>query len=249
MNRISRTACILILGVAGAWGLVSAQTAPPAAPASPPVAFTGGVKLGAVNLVRIFDARDGCDQIRDLNVKLRVAREDAARESDQRRKSLDEAKMRVNMIPPTSADYAQARDQYNRLNVEFQVWAQTKKEELDGEEFRWMNYMYELVCAAAAAIAQEKGIDMVLTIEGFDPGAAGDEMRNLQAQIRGRKVVYAAPQTEMTQMIIDRLNRDYRARGGSATLGPSSPSDKPAGANGQKPPPSTAPARSPGKGP
>jgi hypothetical protein len=38
---------------------------------------------------------------------------------------------------------------------------------------------------------------------GFDPDAVRD-------QIRGRKLLYASPTADLTQVVLDKLNADYR---------------------------------------
>jgi hypothetical protein len=41
-----------------------------------------------------------------------------------------------------------------------------------------------------------------------------DNIQELERRLRGRKVIYAAEPLDITQEILDKINRDYKAGGG-----------------------------------
>lgn len=172
-------------------------------------------KTGVVDLVRVFN---DCKQIKDLNEFFRQRRKELSDEAENRRKALDEAEIKVRAFRPDSPDFAKARNDFSNQQIEFKVWTETKQREVQGDEFRWMERMYEECCAIVQKLAEQRGLDLVLLSEPFNADAAQEDLPALQAQIRARKVLYFAPRIDLTPAVIEELDKAYTARGGAASL-------------------------------
>lgn len=173
-------------------------------------------KMAVVDLVRVFGE---CDQIKDLNTRFQRTREDLSNEAAARRKSLDEAEIKMRAYRPGSNDYVQAKRELTKQGIEFKAWADTKEQEVKADEYRWMEHLYTVSCDVVQRLAERKGLDIVMLSEPFNAAMDPDNLGALQAQIRARKVVYRSASADITNCVIEEMNRDYRAKGGKESLG------------------------------
>lgn len=174
-------------------------------------------RMAVVDLVRVFSE---CDQIKDLNTQFQQKREALSNDATARRKALDESEIKLRAYRPGSPDYVTAKKELSKQAIEFKAWADTMEQEVKADEFRWMEHMYVRASDIVQQLAEKKGLELVLLSEPFNPSLDPDNLSALQAQIRARKVVYRSASTDITNCVIDEMNRDYRAKGGKATLTP-----------------------------
>jgi len=59
-------------------------------------------------------------------------------------------------------------------------------------------------------IAAQDGYDIVLYRDEFEPILTDPEA--VREQIRSRKVLYCSPRADITAIVLDKLNADYRAQ-------------------------------------
>jgi Skp family chaperone for outer membrane proteins len=203
-------AAAALAGVGYAIGQTNAQpgSAAAVAPATP-------TRMAVVDLVRVFNE---CAMIRDLNSVFTETRRAIQDEAQTRAKVVEDAETKVQAFRPGSPDYDKAVRDAGQKRIQFNVWFETMRAQVKNEEFRWMIEAYNMSNQVISAIATSRGIDMVTLVEPFAPELAEGELQALQAQIRARKVVYNAPTLDITNAVIDDMNRHYQQRGGRATL-------------------------------
>jgi len=223
-------ACIAGIGLAGR-GYVSGAAQPATQAAAPPAALRPAqpTRMGVVDLVKIFDDLAGCEAIRDLSAHFRKMRDDLTAEAANRRKELDDMKIKLGAYRPNSPDFVAMRNDVVRKTIEYSTWSQVMSESIDADRFLWTQQIYADVNEVVARIAARNGMELVVTIEPFEPAAAEANLQALQSQIRARKVIYYSPQIDITAIVIDQLNRDYQARGGKAGLSGLTPATQAAG--------------------
>jgi len=231
--RLGAAVTMLFAGYAG---VASAQN--PAAAAPP-------TRTAVVDLVRVFN---DSQQIKDLNELFRQRRQALSDEAANRRKVLDEAEIKLRAYRPDSPDFDKVRREFSDQQIAFKVWTESKQQEVRGDEFRWMDLMYQDSCVVIQKLAGQRGIDLVMLSEPFSAEAAQEDLAALQAQIRARKVVYFSQRIDLTASVVEELNRAYQARGGAAairggapaTAAPASPAPAPAAPTA---PPKNAPQK------
>jgi Skp family chaperone for outer membrane proteins len=117
---------------------------------------------------------------------------------------------------PGTPDFESRQSALVQKQVEAEVWLRTQELSLRQSHKRWFLEVYDRAVAACREIAQSSGAQMVIAdnpIE-FDVKDVGA----LIAQIRQKKVVYADPRLDITQMARERLDAQYLREGGAAIL-------------------------------
>lgn len=188
--------------------------APTTAPANriPPP----GTQVAVVDIVRIFDE---CDQIKDLNVVLRDAKESVEKEAEARKKVLSQKEVELAAFSPDSPDYAPRRDEFARLNIEANVWLQVKRAQMAREHFNWTRIVYEDLNRAVAQVGRERGFLVVLQKREFRPDLVEEgNVENLRQMIHARAVIYLDDSLDITDAVLKKMNTDYRQRGGKNRL-------------------------------
>jgi hypothetical protein len=79
---------------------------------------------------------------------------------------------------------------------------------------------------AAADLAKDRGYDLVIQKTEWKPGEIEPSLQTLRRVIQDRAVIYHNPETDITDTVIQRMDREYKAEGGKSTLGSTS---RPAG--------------------
>ncbi|HVP09999.1 MAG TPA: hypothetical protein VMV94_02305, partial [Phycisphaerae bacterium] len=115
MNRGLTATVLFCFAAVLAWGLAQStgQTKTPETSASPG-ARAGEHSLAVLDLVRIFAE---CDQIKDLNDKIRRKSEAVAAEAAQRKKIIDDKREQLTAFQPGTTDYETRRKDLVRLNI------------------------------------------------------------------------------------------------------------------------------------
>jgi len=170
-------------------------------------------RCAVIDIVRVFNE---FQQTKDLNEILRQRGEELKAESENRRKALEQKKAELEAFPPGGEDYVKRYRELMRKQVEFNAWLQMMQAEIQREFRIWTKKTYGQILDAVTQLATERGIDIVLYID--QPQIEADTAAGMQEQIRRRKVVWASKAVDITDMILERLNREYRRAGGKATI-------------------------------
>lgn len=203
-----------ILGLLFSMTVAIAQTSPSGdAPAtsSPP----GAHPIAVVDLVRIFNE---CAQIQDLNQLMKEQTDEFAKEAAQRRKVIEDKQTELGAFRPGSDDFAIRRKDLVRLNIDANVWLKVSEQAMDQDKFDWTRIIYENVVKTVEDISKERGYDVVLNRSEFRPDEIEQSVQTLRRLIQDRTVVHSAPEIDITDMVIRKLDATYKAAGGKKQL-------------------------------
>ncbi len=179
------------------------------APASP----TGGIAV--LDLVRIFgDAA----QIKDLNEAINKKQAELQGEAQQRAKVIENKQTELSAFKAGTDDYESRRKELMRLNIEANVWLKASEQDLEVEKFNWTRIVYEKACTAAGVIAKERGYSMVIQRKDFKPTDIEPTVQNIRRIIQERDVLYFAQQMDITDVVLRRLDEEYKNGGGAKQL-------------------------------
>ncbi len=196
--------------------------------------FTAGRGLYAQNRASLSTGRIACLDVififneyqrwKDLEEEMKVVREDTQKEIERRRDQIDTLQGTLNVMSPDDPMYAKKTREMLALQIDYKNWSDLMQADMAREVGIWTRRMYKEVLEVTAELALREDYDMVFYVSppdlrGFDPDA-------IQEQIRARKLVYASPRVDITQVVLDKLNANYRAQPKtqmlqiSPTLGP-----------------------------
>ena len=99
--------------------------------------------------------------------------------------------------------------------TEVRAWAQVSQQLENGTRSREFLALYEAANAAVAAVATERGIDIVMTA-GTLPDLqqlANADPQQIQAVLQNRKVIFNKESVDITQAALTRMNAEFEAGG------------------------------------
>ena len=113
---------------------------------------------------------------------------------------------------PGSEAYEKVLERMEKLAVERNVWLEFEKNKAERRRATLTRQTYADIRQAAAAIARRRGLDVVLSIDrGALMGQTSPELVNDMAR---RNVLFAADRVDITEEVLDRLNRAAGAGAG-----------------------------------
>ncbi|MCJ7544133.1 MAG: OmpH family outer membrane protein [Phycisphaerae bacterium] len=145
---------------------------------------------------------------KDLLAQLNEKRQALAAEDEQRSKAIDALQAELNGLKPDSAEYEARRAQAERQQIDRAVAMQYAESDLRRQHRLLTMDMYAEISKVVAAVAQERGFNLVFYRDGALVDT--DETLELLAQIRSRKLLYSDNSLDITSDVLTRLNAAYR---------------------------------------
>lgn len=196
----------LLTGLAvGLGGLAVAQKlhAQPAAPKA--AALTG--RIACVDVVQVFNEYQ---KQKDLSEEMSAAQTRAGEEDKQRRNKIDAAQAALDALDTEDPTYIARTREMLALQVDYKNWVELKKADMTREIAVWSVRIYKDITRGIEELARAQGYDMVLYKGQFDTVSLDPDV--IKEQIRRIQLLYANPEVDITQALIDKLNTDYRAQ-------------------------------------
>jgi Skp family chaperone for outer membrane proteins len=207
---------IFALGLALLIGSIVIAQTPSQPPAARSASAEGNHNVAVLDLVRIFNE---CAQITDLNQLIREKSDAFAKEATQRRKVIEDKQMELQAFKTGSPDWEARRKDLVRLNIDANVWLKVTEQQVDQEKFDWTRIIYEQAVQVASNLAKERGYVAVLQRTEFKPLEIEPTVQNLRRVIQERAVVYNTAEIDITELVIRKMDADYKAAGGKKVLG------------------------------
>lgn len=169
--------------------------------------------VGAVNIAQVFEAYQ---MTRDLEQRFESARRGISDEADNRRQAMENQMASLEAFDPASRDFAQRRDDLQRMRFEFKVWLEMEEQRLKEEHMAWLRQIYADVTDAVSEAARSRGIDLVVTVDELSEDVP--DSLALRREILLKKVLYVSPRVDMTGQVLRLLNEKYEKKGGASWL-------------------------------
>lgn len=165
----------------------------------------GQSRVAAVNVVRVINEYD---RFKDLRAEIQRLEENLQNEVATRRGNIDAMQQAVNQMAENDPALQKQMEDLLRAQIEFKNWFDMTQAGRVREYAIWIRRIHTEVRDLAERIAERDGFTMVLAddreaLQGFDPD-------QLQQQIASQRTVWVSPQADITQLVIDELNKSYR---------------------------------------
>lgn len=169
--------------------------------------------IGVINIADVFD---GYQMTTDLERLFQLSEQRIKEESQTRLSELDTRRKELEAFAPGTPDFAERDRALVRLEMEYQVWLGFEQRMLRDEHMRRLVQIYEDTQSAVRSVAESRGIDLVLTYDRLSADAP--DSVSMRQQILLQKVIYANDRIDLTQPVLEQLNRAYQERGGIDSL-------------------------------
>lgn len=175
-------------------------------------AQTAGPATAAEARVAVCDIQEVFNEYvraKDLATQLRDKRQAMVGEDEQRGQAIDALQVELDGLKPGSAEHETRRAEADRLRIDRAAAMQYNEMALRREHCQLTIEMYAEVNKALAAVAQEKGFNLVLYRDGNL--VETDQPLDLMAQVANRKLLYSDDSLDITADVLARLNESYRS--------------------------------------
>ncbi len=185
------TGAVLFGGTAGV--LRAQNDAPPA-----------GSPVATIDVVLVFNEYQ---RQKDLSEEFREKQTSLQAEDQSRRQKIDAAQATLDQLDPTDPAAVTRARELLQMKIEYRNWADLAQADLERELGLWTARVYQEILSATGQVAESRGHQVVLYRDEFQP--LSDPQR-IREQIQQRKVVYASGGTDISQLVLERLNTEYR---------------------------------------
>jgi len=188
--------------------LAGAQAAEPSAGGPPP-----GLRIGAVNIVRVFDE---LEEKVDMNAELRQLEEKRGtklRELGERARNLDE---KAKLLKPDSEEGRSNAKLLEEASSEYRSYRDATEDHLYNKLYDFTLGIYKKIRDEVQVYAREAGYDIVLRTRDAEIGDLDQTLRprtrylELNRRIEAQSVLFHNPAFDFTNAIIKRLNEKYQ---------------------------------------
>lgn len=188
---------LLALGVTVGGLLLQGQTIPP-----PPAPRA----LAVINIVTVFSRLNskqaGDREIEALGRKLKD-------EQSAKEKSLDEMKKEMDQYKENSKEYNDLSERILKGVMELQGFMKYRDEKVLMEQRLRTMSIYKQMNEAIEKYSRENGVALVLVVDDPSLGESRSQMEMMQ-RVAMRKVMYAHESLDITKLIIERMNAEFR---------------------------------------
>ena len=131
-------------------------------------------------------------------------------EDEKRTKTAQDLARELEQLNPASEQFQKRFADLEKQQLELKNWRDWQDSSLRRWHLRMMRELYQEVVAAVAETAKERGVQVVFYQERLD--LAADDIGQMLNQIARRQVIYSAPDTDMTPLVLKKLQDAYKAK-------------------------------------
>jgi len=173
--------------------------------------------VAVVDLETVYDK---LDQHKASEAKLSTMVDGLAAEIQNREKELKMVQLELQTsYTPQSQGYLEMQGKVEAAIGRLRAYQEFSKLKTERESERLLKETYDQVKATCAALAKERGINLVL-LDDATPAFAPSDPRPMMQQISARRSLFVDPALDLTPSVIDRMNRDFAARNGGSSGAP-----------------------------
>lgn len=162
--------------------------------------------VATVNLETIFN---NLDEKVAADDRLQQYADELQAQQDQTRDQIARMEEEIGGLAPGTTAYQEKFRELAKKSVEYQAQVELNRSRLDKQKGFTLREIYLNIKAEAHSMSQEFGIDIVMlddSVVDLDIGSEADVSR----QISARRTLYCNPQLDVTQDLIDRMNRTFQ---------------------------------------
>ncbi|HVE38934.1 MAG TPA: OmpH family outer membrane protein, partial [Planctomycetota bacterium] len=177
-----------------------------------------------VNLRTCFD-KDKFERVKEIDTELQKLADEYAKKIQEIEKKMVQLKEQVDGLPPESKLRADKILQLRRLETDLKFEKEYGKAQyLDFYSDKKIE-IYNEIRRVVGLIAQEQKYDLILRVEAPTLNDQQDP-ENVTQRINNRVVLYSHESVDITNLVVDRLNVEYKKQKGDKKDGEKKPDGK-----------------------
>jgi len=171
-----------------------------------------GLKIGVVDIVRVFDELE--EKI-DMNAQLRQLREKREARLGELRSRVVDLDEKARLLQPDSEEARKTLRLLEEAKREYRTYREATEDSLYDKLFDFTRRIYKKIRDEVQAYAREAGYDLVLRIRDPEIGGFDESLRprmrylELNRRIEYQDVLFHKTAFDFTHVIIKRVNQRY----------------------------------------
>lgn len=199
MNRSRLTGVLAGVGVCAVVFVVTGALWAQAAPQP-----TG--RVACVDVLQVFSEYQ---KMKDVQEELKQLDERLNAEGQQRKERADALQATLDAMDRSAPTYLKKYAELLEMQIGLRTWAEAKKAHTAREIGLATDRIYRDILRVTEEIARQAGYDLVVQRERYQPMSMTPE--EIEAQMQNRKVLFASEAIDITDLVLRKLNTDYRA--------------------------------------
>ncbi|NJL30669.1 MAG: OmpH family outer membrane protein [Phycisphaerales bacterium] len=165
------------------------------------------VAAAVVDVLKLFDSLAEKVQA-DADMQTRADR--LQQEGQERERKLQDLQKDLEVLAaPGSAAHTQKQDELEKQAIEFQTWRNFQSQKLQRERAVRYEQLYRKMTDSLGKLSKENGFDIIFFKEGaFDTRNVKPEQLGTVIQLR--KVLWASDDLDLTDMLVQRMNNEFK---------------------------------------
>lgn len=172
--------------------------------------------VGVIDLEVIYEK---LDQHKASEARLNAMVDQLGADLQKREQDVKMVQLELQAFAPQAQGFVEAQAKVEAAIGRFRAYQEFAKVKTERESERLLKETYDQVKAAIAAIAKEKGIQLVL-LDDANPIFAPNDPRPMMQQISARRSLFVDPSLDLTQLVIERMNKEFASSQGGAAATP-----------------------------
>ena len=132
-------------------------------------------------------------------------------ENTARTEELQRLQAELDPLQPGSDAWQSKIKVLQQKRLELEVWGKMAQQDNQRTRAIQLAELYTAINEAASAVATEQGYDLVVMSETL-PNLLSVNVQRLETIMQTRKVIYASPDADITNAVLQRVNTDYAGR-------------------------------------
>ncbi len=153
---------------------------------------------------------------KDLIEEVGALQQQLEAENDTRKGAIDTLGAELDSLDPEDPTYVVRTRDMLKMQIEYKNWVDLKQADMAREVGVWSTTIYQDIRTATAKVAERDGWDLVLYKGEFERHSLDPEV--IKNQIRSIQVLYASSGVDITQIVLDTLDNDYKSKPRKAML-------------------------------
>lgn len=165
---------------------------------------------GRVACVNVIHVINEYQRQKDLSEEFNGHRDRVLAEDKQRKDKIDTLQAELDRLDPNDPTLVQRMREMLALQIDYKNWRDLKQADTARELGIWSIRIYREITRAVEELAKRDGYDMVLYKGEFEQVSMDPDV--IKEQIRSLHLLYANPAGDITQVVLDKVNADYRGK-------------------------------------
>jgi Skp family chaperone for outer membrane proteins len=199
---------LLLLGAVPALAQAPAPAEAPK-PAVAPLPKARDVKVAVIDIEKTFNTLEERSQIQ---ADLAVMVDKFSQESNVMNQEIKDLEEDLRVLDSNSPSFKVKEETLSKKAFEKQAWMTWRQNFMQREQKLKQLDLYKKINTATAELAKENGYDLVLFKEPPIENMARLNPQEQQDAMASRKLIFFAPDLEITDAVVTRMNNEYKNR-------------------------------------